>query len=147
MTLTYKEFVEQIAALYAFGMPRKDDWELDYWHRAIAAKELTPAQLGAAVFKITQEQTKFWDTDNIPAKIIEMAAQIQFERNQAALSERLRLEDTKARAERKQIEEEVAKMSDEEREGNKAKIQKMIKECFYGGNSGSSRSPNRIKKV
>ena len=128
--ITYKEFIEEVATLYAFGLPMKDEWELVYWHRAVAAAGLTVDQVKPAILRITQNMTKFWDTDNIPAMIIEAAAQIQTERNQAALRERLQLNDTSDRAERKQIEEAAAKMSDEEREGNKAKIQKLLKECL-----------------
>ena len=128
--ITYKEFIEEVATLYAFGLPMKDEWELVYWHRAVAAAGLTVDQVKPAILRITQNMTKFWDTDNIPAMIIEAAAQIQAERNQAALRERLQLNDTSDRAERKQIEEAAASMSDEEREGNKAKIQKLLKECF-----------------
>ena len=40
MTTTYKEFIEQIATLYAFGMEQRDEWELKMWHRAISDKNL-----------------------------------------------------------------------------------------------------------
>ena len=127
--ITYKEFIEEVATLYAFGLPMKDEWELVYWHRAIAAAGLTVDQVKPAILRITQNTTKFWDTDNIPAMIIETAAQIQTERNQAALSKRLQLEDARAKAERKQIEESYGG-TEEERQVNRAKIQKLLKECF-----------------
>ena len=115
--ITYKEFIEEVATLYAFGLPMKDEWELVYWHRAIAAAGLTVDQVKPAILRITQNTTKFWDTDNIPAMIIETAAQIQTERNQAALSKRLQLEDARAKAERKQIEESYGG-TEEERQVN-----------------------------
>ena len=127
--ITYKEFIEEVATLYAFGLPMKDEWELVYWHRAIAAAGLTVDQVKPAILRITQNTTKFWDTDNIPAMIIETAAQIQTERNQAALSKRLQLEDARAKAERKQIEESYGG-TEEERQVNRAKIQKLLKECL-----------------
>ena len=127
--ITYKEFIEEVATLYAFGLPMKDEWELVYWHRAVAAAGLTVDQVKPAILRITQNMTKFWDTDNIPAMIIETAAQIQTERNQAALSKRLQLEDARAKAERKQIEESYGG-TEEERQVNRAKIQKLLKECL-----------------
>ena len=129
MTITYAEFIEQLATLYAFGLPEKDDWEVKYWYRPIESEKLTKDKVEAAILRLTKTTTKFWDTDNIPAMIIETAAQIQTERNQAALSKRLQLEDARAKAERKQIEESYGG-TEEERQANRAKIQKLLKECL-----------------
>ena len=49
MTVTYKDFIEQIATLYAFGMEQRDEWELKMWHRAISDKNTTQKQLSDAV--------------------------------------------------------------------------------------------------
>jgi len=129
MTLTYDEFVEQIAALYAFGMPRKDDWELDYWHRAIAAKELTAAQVGAAVLKITQDQTEFWDTDNIPAKIIKVVKEIAEDKKIAAFKNQILLAENREEDEDKKA---LASWGGtlEEAEANRQKTRELIRGVF-----------------
>lgn len=117
--MNYTEFLEEIAALYAHGLPQKDEWELKYWFRSLEAKGLTAAQVGAAGLRITQETEKFWDNDNIPAMIIKMADQLAAENKTKAFKKRLALES--ARRER----EEFVEMTDEEREENRKKLREL----------------------
>ena len=117
--MNYTEFLEEIAALYAHGLPQKDEWELKYWFRSLEAKGLTAAPVGAAGLRITQETEKFWDNDNIPAMIIKMADQLAAENKTKAFKKRLALES--ARRER----EEFVEMTDEEREENRKKLREL----------------------
>jgi len=126
--MTFQEFLEEIAALYAHGLPQKDEWELKYWFRSLEAKGLTAVQVGAAGLRLTQEKEKFWDNDNIPAMIIKMVDQIRRENRTQAHKNRLALESKK----RKKEELACGAMTEEEREENRAKLQKLVQAIGRG---------------
>ena len=129
MTITYDEFLEQLAALYAFGLPQKDEWELVYWHKAIKAKELTAAQVGAAVLKITQDETKFWDTDNVPAMIIKAVKEIAEDKKITAFKNQILLTENREEAEDKKA---LASWGGTpgEAEANRQKTRELIRGVF-----------------
>lgn len=128
--MTYTEFLEEIAALYAHGLPQKDEWELKYWFRSLNAKRLTAAQVGAAGLRLTQEKEKFWDNDNIPAMIIKMVDQIAAENKTKAHKDRLALESKKDKESRRKAEA----MTDKEREENQAKLRELVASIGRGSN-------------
>ena len=89
MTVTYKEFIEQIATLYAFGLSQRDEWELKMWHRAISDKNITKKQLSDAVLNMSQTVRKFWETDNVPAQLMELVEEKKNSDNLLACRNRL----------------------------------------------------------
>ena len=133
MTITDTEFFESVATLHAFGLPRKDTWELRYWYRAIESAGLTNSQVQEATLQITKNTIKFWDTDNIPARIIELAAQNAEERSQIALKQQFLLAYDKDKAEKMAILESYG-ATEEERGKNQAaikfEIRRMLKRSF-----------------
>ena len=129
MTVTYKEFIEQIATLYAFGMEQRDEWELKMWHRAISDKNTTQKQLSDAVLTMTQTISKFWPTDNIPSIILNLVEEKKEADNLLACKNRLQLAKEKDEADCKMIRESFGG-TEEEAEENKAKIKAMLREVF-----------------
>jgi sulfur relay (sulfurtransferase) DsrC/TusE family protein len=129
MTVTYKEFIEQIATLYAFGLSQRDEWELKMWHRAISDKNITKKQLSDAVLNMSQTVRKFWETDNVPAQLMELVEENQQVASRLALKNRLQLEKERHEADCKQIKESFGG-TEEEAEENKAKIKAMLRGVF-----------------
>ena len=129
MTVTYKEFIEQIATLYAFGMEQRDEWELKMWHRAISDKNTTQKQLSDAVLTMTQTVSKFWPTDNIPSMILNLVEEKKEADNILACRNRLQLEEAKYVDECKHLKESFGG-TEEEAEENKAKIKAMLRGVF-----------------
>ena len=129
MTVTYKDFIEQIATLYAFGMEQRDEWELKMWHRAISDKNTTQKQLSDAVLTMTQTVSKFWPTDNIPSMILNLVEEKKEADNILACRNRLQLEEAKYLDECKHLKESFGG-TEEEAEENKAKIKAMLRGVF-----------------
>ena len=129
MTVTYKDFIEQIATLYAFGMEQRDEWELKMWHRAISDKNTTQKQLSDAVLTMTQTVSKFWPTDNIPSMILNLVEEKKEADNILACRNRLQLEEAKYVDECKHLKESFGG-TEEEAEENKAKIKAMLRGVF-----------------
>ena len=129
MTTTYKEFIEQIATLYDFGMEQRDEWELKMWHRAISGKDTTQKQLSDAVLTMTQTVSKFWPTDNIPSMILNLVEEKKEADNILACRNRLQLEEAKYVDECKHLKESFGG-TEEEAEENKAKIKAMLRGVF-----------------
>ena len=129
MTITYKDFIEQIATLYAFGMEQRDEWELKMWHRAISDKNTTQKQLSDAVLTMTQTVSKFWPTDNIPSMILNLVEEKKEADNILACRNRLQLEEAKYVDECKHLKESFGG-TEEEAEENKAKIKAMLRGVF-----------------
>ena len=129
MTITYKDFIEQIATLYAFGMEQRDEWELKMWHRAISDKNTTQKQLSDAVLTMTQTVSKFWPTDNIPSMILNLVEEKKEADNILACRNRLQLEEAKYLDECKHLKESFGG-TEEEAEENKAKIKAMLRGVF-----------------
>ena len=129
MTITYKDFIEQIATLYAFGMEQRDEWELKMWHRAISDKDTTQKQLSDAVLTMTQTVSKFWPTDNIPSMILNLVEEKKEADNILACRNRLQLEEAKYVDECKHLKESFGG-TEEEAEENKAKIKAMLRGVF-----------------
>tara|TARA_R110000744_G_scaffold263550_1_gene377846 strand:- start:271 stop:663 length:393 start_codon:yes stop_codon:yes gene_type:complete len=129
MTVTYKDFIEQIATLYAFGMEQRDEWELKMWHRAISDKDTTQKQLSDAVLTMTQTVSKFWPTDNIPSMILNLVEEKKEADNILACRNRLQLEEAKYVDECKHLKESFGG-TEEEAEENKAKIKAMLRGVF-----------------
>lgn len=127
--ITYEEFIEQLATLYAYGLPQKDEWELVYWYRTIKSEGMTKLKVDEAVLEMTKDHTKFWDTDNIPAMIIQTAKSIEEKKKCVAARSQFLLtdkqekdEDKKALASWGGTEEEAAK--------NKQKVKEMLRGVF-----------------
>lgn len=126
MVITKKEWIEQLATLYAYGLPQKDDWELAYWYRTIESEKMTKDSVENAVLEMTKRHTKFWDTDNIPAMIIQTADAIRKKEKLEAHANRMKL------AKKKQEEERAMAVAswggtEEEAKANREKIQTMLK--------------------
>jgi len=129
MTITYEEFIEQLATLYAYGLPQKDEWELVYWYRTIKSEQLTKVRVEEAVLQMTKEHTKFWDTDNIPAMIIQTAKSIEEKKKAQALKNRFLLADKREEEEKKKA---LASWggTEEEATANRQKVVKILRGVF-----------------
>jgi len=127
--ITYEEFIEQLATLYAYGLPQKDEWELVYWYRTIKSEQLTKGRVEEAVLQMTKEHTKFWDTDNIPAMIIQTAKSIEEKKKARALKSRFLLADKREEEEKKKA---LASWggTEEEATANRQKVVKILRGVF-----------------
>tara|TARA_R100001530_G_scaffold96477_1_gene67039 strand:- start:487 stop:876 length:390 start_codon:yes stop_codon:yes gene_type:complete len=127
--ITYEEFIEQLATLYAYGLPQKDEWELVYWYRTIKSEQLTKVRVEEAVLQMTKEHTKFWDTDNIPAMIIQTAKSIEEKKKARALKNRFLLADRREEEEKKKA---LASWggTEEEATANRQKVVKILRGVF-----------------
>ena len=129
MTITYEEFLEQLAALYAYGLPQKDEYELVYWFRTIQSEGLTRGVVELAVMKLTREQTQFWDSDNIPAMIIKCSREIESQRQATALKDRFLIDCEREKDEdRKALESWGG--SEGEAEANQEKTRELIRKIY-----------------
>ena len=129
MTLTYEEFIEQIATLYAYGLPQKDEWEFVYWYRTIKSENLTKVVVEEAVLEMTKVHTKFWDTDNIPAMIIQAAISLEEKKKAIATKNHFLLADKREQDEDKKL---LASWggTQEEAEANQEKVRELIREVY-----------------
>jgi len=126
--ITYEEFIEQLATLYAYGLPQKDEWELVYWYRTIKSEQLTKVRVEEAVLQMTKEHTKFWDTDNIPAMIIQTAKSIEEKKKARALKNRFLLADRREEEKKKALASWGG--TEEEATANRQKVVKILRGVF-----------------
>jgi|TARA_R110002051_G_C8691427_1_gene493112 hypothetical protein len=129
MTITYEEFIEQIATLYAYGLPQKDEWEFVYWYRTIKSENLTKVVVEEAVLEMTKVHTKFWDTDNVPAMIIQTAISLEDKKKAIATKNHFLLADKREQDEDKKL---LASWggTEEEAEANREKTRELIRGVF-----------------
>tara|TARA_R110002110_G_scaffold176839_4_gene381205 strand:- start:2 stop:394 length:393 start_codon:yes stop_codon:yes gene_type:complete len=129
MTITYEEFIEQIATLYAYGLPQKDEWEFVYWYRTIKSENLTKVVVEEAVLEMTKVHTKFWDTDNVPAMIIQTAISLEDKKKAIATKNHFLLADKREQDEDKKL---LASWggTKEEAEANQEKVRELIREVY-----------------
>ena len=129
MTITYEEFIEQIATLYAYGLPQKDEWEFVYWYRTIKSEQLTKVVVEEAVLEMTKTHTKFWDTDNVPAMIIEAVAAVGEKKKNVSVKNNFLLADKReADSDKKALASWGG--TEEEAEVNREKVRELIRGTF-----------------
>jgi len=79
--------------------------------------------------QMTKEHTKFWDTDNIPAMIIQTAKSIEEKKKASALKNRFLLADKREEEEKKKA---LASWggTEEEATANRQKVVKILRGAF-----------------
>ncbi len=127
--MTYEEFMKGITILYAFGLAEKDDWELKIWFRALQF-EIEPEEYEKACIHLCKNNPKFWETDNIPAQLLEVIESQEIERKSLASKERLLL-DQKRRDQQIQ-EAKDSYDSEEDRLKCIEEFKRMNREVFKG---------------
>jgi len=112
MTMNWEEFMKGIAILYAFGLAEKDDWELKLWHRAIK-DEMGLESYEQCCIHLCKNNLKFWETDNIPAQLLEIFKEIKQEIKTKLIAQNI--EDDHQRRDREKQEAIDSYGSEEER--------------------------------
>jgi len=125
--MTWEEFVKGVTILYAFGLATKDDWELRIWYRALEG-EMGSDEYERSCLHLCKHNTKFWETDNIPAQLMEVAAKFKMERGAKLIA--ARIESDKQRRERERQEAIDSWGSDEERLKAVEKIKVLNRKIF-----------------
>lgn len=69
--MTYEQFMKGMTILYAFGMAEKEDWELKIWYRALG-DEMSLESYEQCCIHLCKNNLKFWETDNIPAQLLDV---------------------------------------------------------------------------
>jgi len=110
--MTWEEFMKGITILYAFGMAEKEDWELKIWYRALE-DEMSLETYEQCCIHLCKNNVKFWETDNIPAQLLEV-----FEETKQEITTKLiaqRSEDDQRRRDRERKEAVGSYDSEEDR--------------------------------
>jgi t-SNARE complex subunit (syntaxin) len=116
-----------ISILYAFGLSVKDDWELSIWHKALM-DDMNPKEFESACMHLAKNNTKFWQTDNIPAQLLEI---VRDYRDASSAKMKAEKRNQLLLAERKADQEALSSWgSDEERLEAVANIKAMVGRVF-----------------
>lgn len=99
--MTWEEFMKGIAILYAFGMGEKDDWELQFWYRALK-DEMSLNSYEQSCIHLCKNNLKFWETDNIPAQLLSTYEEIKVEIGQKLIAQRAEDEENRRKRERQE---------------------------------------------
>ena len=69
--ITREDFIKGIAVLYGVGLSRRDDWELNIWYAALVDERVKVDEMTHACTQMVKNHQKFFETDNIPATILD----------------------------------------------------------------------------
>jgi hypothetical protein len=99
--MTWDEFMKGILILYAFGLATKDDWELKIWYRALQ-DEMSLDNYEHACIHLCKNNLKFWETDNIPAQLIDTYKENKGQIDTKLIGQRNQDEETRRKRERQE---------------------------------------------
>jgi hypothetical protein len=125
--MTFEEFMKGTTILYAFGMPPRDDWVLQLWFKALQL-EMDVETYEKCCTYLCKTNTKFWETDNIPAQILEVRDEMQARVSSKLIAERTQSDEERWNQERKDA--MASYDSEEDRLACVAAFGKMNKEAF-----------------
>ena len=127
--MNWEIFMKGITVLYAFGLATKDDWELKIWYQALK-DEIEAEEYERACFHLCKKNSKFWETDNVPAQLIEVVEDSKANTKMKLLE--AKAEDDEQRRQRERQEALDSWGSEEERLTALAKIFKLNRKIFKG---------------
>lgn len=127
--MTKEEFMKGITILYAFGLKQKDDWELEVWYRALSG-EMTSEQYEKACIHLARNNMKFWETDNVPAQLMDVVAEFKQERATKLIAQRSEADQQRRQRERQEAIDSYE--SEEDRIQCVEQFKKMNRETFKG---------------
>ena len=100
--MTKNDFSKGIAILNGVGLPVKDDWELAVWHKLLEKNGISYNVFMAACLSLAENTVKFWDTDNIPAMLLEIAKEFKQEKTQKLIAQRNEDEESRRKREKQE---------------------------------------------
>ena len=127
--MTTEEFDEGILILGACGLKKRDDWELDVWYEALT-DEMDGAEFRACCIHLCKKNLKFWETDNIPAQLLEICEEKRQEITTKLIAQRS--EDDQRRRDRERQEAMASYDSEKDRLACIEEFKKMNRETFRG---------------
>jgi len=125
--MTWEEFMKGITILYAFGLKKKDDWVLKIWFLALK-DEMDLSSYEKACVHLCKYNLKFWETDNIPAQLLESHKEIKQKINTKLIAQRS--EDDQKRRERERQEAINSYDNEEDRLRCREEFLEMNKKTF-----------------
>ena len=125
--MTWDEFMKGIAVLYAFGMAKRDEWELKIWYQALK-DEMSLDSYEQSCLHLCKNNIKFWETDNIPAQLIATYEEIRQKLTTKLIAQRSH--DDQSRRDREKQEAIDSYESEEHRQECIEKFKKMNRQTF-----------------